>query len=277
MLVFIGSSTEAARAAASPVARIAGWLRELGHTPVRWDEVGVFPPGCYLLSRLLEISSDVDAAVFVYGDDDKVWYRGDLTSQPRDNVLIELGIFSHAVGSDRAILCRTGKPRVASDLQGLVYLPMESPTAESAFTAWVNHVQSRPKTGSSNDENFALRMALNEIFWTLPKPRKPSRASRVTLMKIVEQTANERAMLDWSYVTARQFMESIYTRHPDQTEEAYWWLVVLGAFRFRDIERFWGRKDTWDDSVDFALISERGKQFFSHLQRRRQLEAVANA
>ena len=63
----------------------------------------------------------VDAAVLIFSEDDQVWYRGDLGSQPRDNVLIEYGLFLGRLGQPRVIFCVRGKPRIAQDLQGITF------------------------------------------------------------------------------------------------------------------------------------------------------------
>lgn len=75
--------------------------------------------GDYTFDALSRICRRVDAAVFVFGEDDRVWYRGDKGAQPRDNVLIEFGLLVGVLGRHRAIVCRVGKPRLAVDLAGL--------------------------------------------------------------------------------------------------------------------------------------------------------------
>jgi O-acetyl-ADP-ribose deacetylase (regulator of RNase III) len=116
--VFIASSTQA-----KPLMdQIAGWLKEWGLSPLPWDKVGLFRPGDYILERLLQFSGEVDAAVIIFGDEDRQWYHADAQPQPRDNVLIEYGIFASRLGRDRTIVCRTGRPKTASDLGGLVFV-----------------------------------------------------------------------------------------------------------------------------------------------------------
>ncbi len=282
MLVFIGSSTEATTGGNPPIEKVAKWIRKHGHTPLRWDDVGLFPPGSFVWPRLLELCSDVDAAVFLYRADDKVWYRGDVSDQPRDNVFIEVGAFSHALGANRTLLYLSGKPRIASDLHGLVYLRSEEPKAERKFNAWLDYVVATPKAAYVVDEHASLRLALANIAWRRKKRKgkknKKSKrklaqgSSSLELLTIIETVVINRPTIDWTYVSARQLMDWIVDKFPTHAEDTYWWLIVYGAFRFRDIEQFFDDDDTWRHSVDYAVISERGKAFFMHLQRRHQLK-----
>jgi hypothetical protein len=269
MIVFIGSSTEATQKKPSPVDAVAKWIKDSGHVPIRWDDVGVFPPGSIVISRLLEISSDVDAAAFVYGEDDRVWYRGDLMSQPRDNVLIELGLFSHALGNDRAIICRDGAPRVASDMHGVVFLPLNGPKSEQAFKAWLRQIDARPKASYIMDENASLSLALKA------RILRAGRGHKISLFEIVNWVATNRETVSWEFITPRQVMESIDGRFPKYTDDVYWWLIVYGVFRFLDNETWFDDDKSWKYSVDYAQVSERGKVFLMYLQRRFMFEGVA--
>jgi O-acetyl-ADP-ribose deacetylase (regulator of RNase III) len=101
---------------------IAGWLKDWNAEPLPWDKVGLFQPGDYILERLLEISQMVDGALILFGDEDREWYHEGAQPQPRDNVLIEYGIFASELGRERTVVCRTGAPKNASDLGGLIFL-----------------------------------------------------------------------------------------------------------------------------------------------------------
>jgi hypothetical protein len=116
MEIFIGSSKEAIKV----VDQIAVWIEEARHTALPWNEPGLFPPGEHTLQTLIGISKRVHAAILLFTDDDDVWYRGDAAKQPRDNVLIEYGLFVGALDPYRAIICRSGtQQKTASDLAGI--------------------------------------------------------------------------------------------------------------------------------------------------------------
>lgn len=114
--MFLASSNEALQ----DMREVATWIEEAGLEAKPWDDPRLFMPGVNTFSRLIEISKEVDAAIFLFTEDDRVWYRTDAVSQPRDNVLIEYGLFAGALGQRRAIICRTMSIKTASDLQGIV-------------------------------------------------------------------------------------------------------------------------------------------------------------
>jgi hypothetical protein len=142
MNIFMGSSREALQM----VDWLANCLQEYGHKPIRWDDPGLFPPGCNTFLQLIEISKTVDAAIFVFSMDDKVWYRGDTTAQPRDNVLIEYGLFAGALGPHKAIMCVHEKPKTAADLAGITYVDVSEQRSNRArleIRAWLNNLTSK--------------------------------------------------------------------------------------------------------------------------------------
>ncbi|WP_305788796.1 nucleotide-binding protein [Symbioplanes lichenis] len=140
MRIFIGSSSESS----SLMRKIALWVENAGHEPLRWQDPGVFPPGSYTLQALQSVVQRVDAAIFIFGEDDQVWYRSDQTSQPRDNVLAEWGLFTGALGEGRVIICRTGRPKTASDLHGITYVQMDQTSmvhAEEEVDRWLANLE----------------------------------------------------------------------------------------------------------------------------------------
>jgi hypothetical protein len=50
------------------------------------------------------------------------------------------------------------------------------------------------------------------------------------------------------------------------TDDVYWWLVVLGVLRFKDIEDFTGEGWNWDDSVDYVEVSVRGAALMNQMK-----------
>lgn len=78
---------------------VSYYLSEYGFDTVRWDKPGLFIPGAGTFERLQEIAKEeIDAAAFIFSEDDKIWYRADGASTPRDNVLIEYGLFAGILG-----------------------------------------------------------------------------------------------------------------------------------------------------------------------------------
>jgi predicted nucleotide-binding protein len=95
--IFIASAQET-RSLASTVAQT---LADNNYHPVRWWQE--FPPGSITIERLLEIASTIDGAVFLCTATDKTWYRHDIVNSPRDNLLLEYGIFIAHLGRNKTI------------------------------------------------------------------------------------------------------------------------------------------------------------------------------
>ena len=116
--IFIGSSNEKKEIASL----IARRLSEQGFEPMRWWME--FPLGSITIDRLIEVSSEAQGAVFVFGDDDKLWYRGEEIGAPRDNVLLEYGMFLSKHGRNNVIIVKDKDVKLPTDVNGLTYLPL---------------------------------------------------------------------------------------------------------------------------------------------------------
>lgn len=134
MKIFLGSSREALPS----LYEVGDWLEADGHEPQPWDDVGLLLPGENTWVALIGIARSVDAAIFIFGEDDSVWYRQDSgLRQPRDNVLIEYGLFCGLLGQGRVIICRQGEAKLATDIDGIVYVDLTSKIrARRAVLAW---------------------------------------------------------------------------------------------------------------------------------------------
>lgn len=114
--IFIGSARES-----KPLAEaLAQDLADKGYEPRRWWTE--FPPGSVTLDRITEITKAVDGAVFVCGRDDKTWYRGLSTDTPRDNIVLEFGMFVVALGRKRTVVVHEEGTRLPSDLDGISFV-----------------------------------------------------------------------------------------------------------------------------------------------------------
>jgi hypothetical protein len=121
--IFIGSSSEAL-----PLATVV--KDELGKhfNADLWSE-NLFELGEDTLNNLLSFVQCYDFAVLVLTDDDQTTCRKVTQASPRDNVVLELGLFMGALGRRRAfpLIVQTadGAPKIPSDLLGntVVYLP----------------------------------------------------------------------------------------------------------------------------------------------------------
>jgi predicted nucleotide-binding protein len=115
-ILFIGSSKESL-----PVANaLVQGLGAAPFIPRLWNR-GVFSPSQFPIDDLAKQLAEADFAALVLGPDDEVLSRTVRSDAPRDNVVLELGLFMGALGRPRAFLIvpRDVDVKVPTDLLGL--------------------------------------------------------------------------------------------------------------------------------------------------------------
>src|SRR4051794_8557510 len=93
----------------------------------------VFNPGISALDRLVELTREVDFAVFVFAQDDWTTNGGSPDTgvgeaSPRDNVVFEAGLFGGALGIRRTFILHANGAKLPSDLLGLTTIRYEPDT-----------------------------------------------------------------------------------------------------------------------------------------------------
>lgn len=165
MKIFIGSSSEQSET----MKMIAGWLRNCGHTPLCWNETIHLGQGT-LIEQLIRTSREVDGAIFIFAEDDPVKTRGNPTLQPRDNVIFEYGLFMGTLGAKNVVFIRVGKAKIASDLEGIVYINLPYPISIADVS---QVIEGRPKSDAQKQiELWAASLApfyLNGLWIDLAK------------------------------------------------------------------------------------------------------------
>lgn len=140
MKVFVGSASESK----ATVEWIAALISESGHEVLPWYDARAFPAGKITLHRLIEISTEVDAAVFVFSEDDTTLSRGIKHLQPRDNVVLEFGLFAGVLGPERAIICAAGEPKLPVDAAGVTVINVSKQYAATPrLNEWLKSLNSR--------------------------------------------------------------------------------------------------------------------------------------
>lgn len=182
--VFIGSSAEGEQVALTlQVALDAQADCEV----TVWSQ-GVFGAGTYPLPTLIQTAQQADFAILVMTADDVVTSRNIEGPAPRDNVILEFGLFLGALGDTRRalVLCpKSPQVKLPSDLAGLTRLhPYDSnhsslraalgPAALSVKTVIDEHGRrprpapagaSAPTPTSARRSSFALELenAISQI------------------------------------------------------------------------------------------------------------------
>jgi predicted nucleotide-binding protein with TIR-like domain len=117
--VFLGSSGKQAKL-------VQALTRGLEDIAVVEPWTTSFNPGTTTLGRLMELSHEVDFAVFVFAEDD--WTTnpsrtsdaaGPGQASPRDNVVFEAGLFGSVIGMKRTFILHSRAAKLPSDLLGL--------------------------------------------------------------------------------------------------------------------------------------------------------------
>jgi len=119
--IFLGSSGKQAEL----VEAIARGLEDIADVEP-W--MTTFNPGRSTLDRLVELSQEVDFAVFVFAQDDWTTTDASQSSQasPRDNVVFEAGLFGGALGFRRTFILHANDAKLPTDLLGLTSVRYEA-------------------------------------------------------------------------------------------------------------------------------------------------------
>lgn len=103
----------------------------------------VFNPGVSTLSRLVELTREVDFAAFVFAQDD--WTTKGASPEsasgqasPRDNVVFEAGLFGGALGIRRTFILHANGAKLPTDLLGLTSIRYD-PDTTPAIVRQINH------------------------------------------------------------------------------------------------------------------------------------------
>jgi CRP/FNR family cyclic AMP-dependent transcriptional regulator len=131
-LVFLGSSSEQCVVADA----LHAGLLALDHDPRHWLRDRVFKPSTFTMHGLDALARTADIAVLVLHPDDTAVTRGSDRPVPRDNLVLEFGLFAGAIGLQRTIGLRPrGAVSLPSDLNGLTFIEYDAPKPGIRFDA----------------------------------------------------------------------------------------------------------------------------------------------
>jgi len=133
-VLFIGSSKESL-----PVVQaIKSGLTSAAIIVRPWTDPGVFHPSSFPIEDLAAQLLDADFAALVLGPDDHIISRHKAYEGPRDNVILELGLFMGAIERPRTFLIvpRGVDTKIPTDLLGInpIYFTYAASTPDIAST-----------------------------------------------------------------------------------------------------------------------------------------------
>ena len=157
--VFVGSSSQADQ----DLVELRRLIQIVGMAPQWWKEPDTFRLGRETWSMLVQKTSEVDAALFVFREDDEVTSKGEKFWAPRDNVILEYGLFSGVLGPQRCAIVMKGNPRLPSDLASVTLVDLNNlVNAKRKLRSWAHELRGRLKSKPdlSIDQIAAMSRAL---------------------------------------------------------------------------------------------------------------------
>lgn len=134
--IFIGSSREngqIARWIEDSILEINERDKEIDIETLGWWENSAFPAGKSFYESLLEIVNSCNAAIMIFSEEDLTHKRDCVQLQPRDNIILETGLFAGKHGREQALIARIGKPGLPTDLEGVTCLNLKHTENEEDF------------------------------------------------------------------------------------------------------------------------------------------------
>src|SRR5882672_8716805 len=151
--IFIGSANESKDIAE----KVAGALGQAGQEPIRWWHA--FRAGDITIDRILEIAEHVDGAVFLSTSTDRTWYRGKETISPRDNVILEYGVFVSRLGLKATMLVGDPDTRLPTDIGGVTWQQIMRNDIPGLCALVVEHFQNVFSNSRRSYARQAIRIA----------------------------------------------------------------------------------------------------------------------
>lgn len=145
----------------------------------------VFNPGTSTLSRLVELTREVDFAAFVFARDD--WTAANQVASPpagagqaspRDNVVFEAGLFGGVLGMHRTFILHASGAKLPSDLLGLTCVRY----ADAANAAEMRAINQKLR-GAIEAEG--RRASIEGLWWQFSlSARGPREPSAISLLRV---------------------------------------------------------------------------------------------
>jgi hypothetical protein len=186
-----------------------------------------FNPGTTTLERLLELTREVDFAVFVFAQDDWTTQSpqvlpspGSGQASPRDNVVFEAGLFGGTLGMRRTFILHANGSKLPSDLLGLTCVRYEATTPTA-----VRVINQKLRKAIEHEGRVAR---IEGLWWQFSLTERTTREpSAVSLLRISRDRdgALEVAGRSWQEdgrLSARYWSEAVKERKEPSGVFYYW-------------------------------------------------------
>lgn len=162
MKVFVGSSSESKRFAG----KVANALKRLKCEVKVWFDYDTFPAGKSTIEALDDL--DVDAAILVFGKDDKLEENSKSASKyvVRDNVIFEFGFFAGKLGlKNVAYIQESEGIHIPTDLSGIIRIRWEEYTLEDNINdAWLKHINPKKPNKNTHDISATQNVSVENVY-----------------------------------------------------------------------------------------------------------------
>jgi Predicted nucleotide-binding protein containing TIR-like domain len=220
--VFIGSSTEGLK-----IAKELQVLLEHSCDTKIWNQ-GLFGASQITIDTLLKAPDSFNFAILIFTPDDFSISRDQEMYNPRDNVLLELGLFMGRLGREKTFVVydRSKKIKIPSDLNGFtpvtftLYddgdLRASLGSVVTKIETAISYIASKDKTSDSNIQNVSInvsaRFSINrqETYDCATKIVAEAR-SEIHVLNIIADTESEKETDDCKQMYLNKFAETMKT------------------------------------------------------------------
>jgi hypothetical protein len=185
-----------------------------------------FNPGVNTLERLLELTRQVDFAVFIFAQDDWTSASPDASdpmfgqASPRDNVVFEAGLFGGVLGMRRTFILHAHGAKLPTDLLGLTAVRYDTGTT----TAEMRSINQKLRTAIEEEGRLAR---IEGPWWQFSMtPRTEKEPSAVSLLKIAREHDGYLGLTGRSWKSDGRLTARYWSEAAKQKEESglfYYW------------------------------------------------------
>jgi hypothetical protein len=218
--IFLGSSGQQAKL----LAALTRGLEDVAEV-VPWTTS--FNPGTTTLERLIELTHEVDFAVFVFAQDD--WTTKGAAhdpaaagqASPRDNVVFEAGLFGGVLGMRRTFILHANGAKLPTDLLGLTAIRYGEATATEVRTI-------NKKLRDAVEKEMTRVTSIEGEWWQLSLTQRTElEPSAVSLLRIWPDKNGLLEVIGTSWqengtLSARYWSEAVKEK-PDSSGIFYYW------------------------------------------------------